>query len=247
MSDNGDNQEKLAQAEAKITELEQQVSGLTAELDKQKTIVDNAETKFNEMAAETGASRKAIADAATGLIELRGTEKKAQIDLGAAQDELVKLKSTIKGLKVEQGQSGDPTPEKTAEEIEAELSSAEQSVMDKTYEAWYKKAQAGDAEAVKVCKRFKGDAGFRKACLLKAKDEAEAERDSDLSDWRKKPAHEESPSGGGDELAEQVNRLFKNNIESADFVPASSSGGASRATGPHNRRPVNKPDADWME
>ena len=78
----GDNQKELAQAQAKIVELEKKIETLTADMEKKSGIVDNAEKKFNEMANETGENRKAVTAAALELIELRKSEKEAQ-NIGA--------------------------------------------------------------------------------------------------------------------------------------------------------------------
>jgi len=189
----GDNQEALTQAKAKIKELEDKVAALEKELDKQKTIVDNAEKKFKEMAEETGSSRKAIADAAHELIELRKSETKAREDLEAASVLLAEAKK--QGPRGGREQSPTHT-EKTADEIEADLTEAEQKKLD---EAW--KAAPDDLK-----KRIRADEATRKAFLMEAKEQVQRDEADDLTDWRKKPAQKATPGGVADEIKKSFHK-----------------------------------------
>ena len=219
MADKGDNQdEALAQAQAKIKELEGRIAELTKEMEKKSGIVDNAEKKFNEMAQETGDNRKAIAEAAKELVELRRSEKKAMEDLAKVRDELAEARK--QGPQGDQGQSVGKEKEKTADEIEAELTDDEQKQLD---DAW-KQAP----EELKA--RIKADPRIRKSFLLEAKKAAEEVAASDLTDWRNKPAQKKPAAPGG--AADEIRKLFKREKQSAGRrVPDGPTGGGGRESG----------------
>ena len=213
----GDNQDKdkLAQAQAKIVELEKKIETLTADLEKKSKIVDNAEAKFNEMANETGENRKAVTAAALELIELRKSEKEAQKNLTEANKLLAEAKKL--GPKAEDGnKQEDQKPPKTADEIEAGLSEAERKFVE---ECW-----KGLNEAQRTA--YMTDEKVRKAALLEAKATVANEPPDLASPW-KKPVQKQQASPGGD--AEEIKKLFRKESNTARKLPDGSSGGAARA------------------
>ena len=218
MSDGNNNaDEALAQAKAKIEELDAKVEQLTGDVEKKQTIVDNAEKKFNEMAKETGDNRKAVAAAAQEIIDARRAEKEAQDRLRKLAEELAEAKK-ISGPSGGKEQSGVPGAGKGADEIEAGLTADEQAQLD---EAW-------KAAPQELREKIKQDDSVRMQFLLSAKEAAADAAAADLSDWRKKPAQQSKVSQGS-ATEEAVKALFRKESKRARNLPDGSNNGVSRS------------------
>jgi len=222
MAEPGNNkpEEALAQAKADIEKL-------TAELEKQRGVVLNAEKKFTEWAAERGTERKAVGEVANELAaaskklrEAIEAQEKLRNDLAEARTKLAEAEKG-KGPAGDQGNNRNepPKPEQSADEIEAALSEDEQKELD---EAW-KKASPKKRAALKS-----NDPALeaeRVEFLLKAKEAASLKAASDLGTWRKKPSNPKgSQPSGGDEL----DVLFGIKKQSAEDYPDGSQGGVPR-------------------
>jgi len=68
---------------------------MRVELEKQKGIVTNAESKFSEMGEETGENRKAIAEAARGLVKANADAAKTQDSLRELNDQLTEARKRV--------------------------------------------------------------------------------------------------------------------------------------------------------
>lgn len=223
MSD-GNNQEALAQAQAKIEELQSEITKATK-------VISDSQEMIQRQSAEVGDDRKAIKESNEAIRKLtaklvEATEQKAKLleDLEAARTLLAEAKK--QGPREGREQSP-PPPEQTADEIEASLTEAEQKKLD---EAW-KNAD----EAMK--RRIRSDEATRKAFLQEAKDQARDDVESDLSDWRKKPAREATPGGG----AEDIRKLFKREQRAqAKRIPDGPAGGGGRDSYEHRRPQPNQ-------
>jgi len=222
MADPGNNNEDVAQMKAKIKELTDKVSELSKELEKQQTIVDNAEKKFNEMSAETGASRKAVAEAAQEVLAARNAEKKSQEDLRKLASELAEAKKML-GPGGEDGSNRGGTA-RTADEIEESLTDEERKYVEGIW-----KTLSPDQRAA-----YMSDDAVRKACLVEAKAAAIA-GEPDLSSPWKKPAQQRSSSGDGD--AESIRKLFRRENKRASNLP-DGGGGSPRAGRVQAERPL---------
>jgi len=203
----------LAQAQAKVDELTKKVDELSADLEKQKGIVENAETKFNEMAKETGDNRKAVTGAALDVMSAHKEEKKAADDLRKIQEELAALKK-VKGpeAKDESNQKG---VEQTADEIEANLTDAERKHVEKVWGSLDDKQR----------RQYRDDEKTRKASLIEAK-AAVADEPPDLSTPWKKPAQSSDVPDG---TADAIRKMFRGEQKRASNLP--DGGGSSRSRG----------------
>jgi len=215
---------ELAAATTKITEVESKLAAKDAEIVKKDGIVQAAETKFNEMAGETGENRKAATEAMRALLAVQKERDAEREAAKILRDELAEMKKVLGPLEADRANRKSQESE-TAEEIEAGLSDAEQATLD---EAW-----KGADEATQ--KRIKADSDFRKQFLVKAKAATHVAAESDLSDWRNKPA-DKSPSPSGEGLDE----LFKTAKQRAEAYPDGSRAGQQRSGGrkePKSSRP----------
>jgi len=216
----------LAESTLKITEIESKLAEKDAEIVKKDGIVTAAETKFNEMAGETGENRKAATEAMRALLAVQKERDAEREAAKILRDELAEVKKLLGPLEAERENRNSQEAE-TAEEIEAGLSDAEQAMLD---EAW-----KGADETTQ--KRIKADPDFRKQFLVKAKAATNVAAASDLSDWRNKPAGK-SPAPSGDGLDE----LFKIAKQRAEDYPDGHTAerrGGDR-TAPKSSRPPSK-------
>jgi len=198
--------------------------------------VSDAQEMINRQGNEIGEDRAALKDAvkaAQDAVKEMAESNKALIaakeDLAHAQSELAELKKS----KGPEGKGKDtPLPdEKTADEIEADLTEAEAKRLDEAF-----KGASGEMKA-----KIKSDDATRRKFLQKAKDVVSEDAKADLSSWRNTPAKKPKPSkDDGDEL----DKLFQTKKKGAEYVPPGPGGGV--AGGPHKRREVNKPKPDWM-
>ena len=222
----------LAEAKAKIVEMETKIAGFVEELEKKEKTVSHAESKFNEMAQETGDNRKAVAAAATDALEAVKAEKEASKMLREAQDALAEMKSTL-GPKEEDKKNRESQKAKTAEEIEAGLSDAENATLD---EAWKVAAEATKA-------RVKTDPDFKKKFLLKAQTATRVAVESDLSDWRSSPAGK--PSESRDDGLDELFKLKKQRAESYPDGHTSGQRGGRTKPAVSTRPPQKVVKKDW--
>jgi len=196
----------MAEKDAKIEELTKSLTDQKAELEKKQGIVDNAETKFNEMSQESGDNRKGIAEASRAMLAAQAERDEAKENFSKASNELAEVKKT-KGPKAEEEQSDKGLEKKTPEEIEASLTEDEGKVLDEAFK------NASDELKAQI----KADPKVRKDFLLEAKEAAKAADESDLSSWRKKPAQKPAPSG--DEAKAKIRELFKRENKRRSNLP----------------------------
>jgi lipopolysaccharide biosynthesis regulator YciM len=221
-----------------VAALARKVEEQKAALEKALKRVDDAQDMISRQAADKGEDSKAIReDAATirrlgqEVIDANAELKKTREILEQAQRELADVKTKL-GLKADEGAT-QKEAEKTADEIEVELTKEEQAKLD---EAWKDATEA-------VRSKIKSDPNVRKQFLLMAKQIAKQEADSDLSSWRNTPAPRtsETPSGGGLEL----DKLFKQKKTSAEYTPDGPGSGSPRAR--QARRPAQgERTASWV-
>jgi len=216
----------LALAEAKIKELEDALAAMRVELEKQKGIVTNAESKFSEMGEETGENRKAIAEAARGLVKANADAAKTQDSLRELNDQLTEARK--KGPEQKPPEESEDE-KKTPDEIQSTFSDAEKSKLAEVL-------KGADNDMLDT---LDNDETERKRLLLRVK--TEVKTNPDRSAWRKKP-EEKSPSGDEDRL----DKLFKTKIRSERFTPAGPGGGTPRERNKPGPGAKSGKDADWM-
>jgi len=219
----------LEDAQAKIAELEEKqkkFDEVQAELEKQKGIVENAQALVKKQADETGENRRVSSDATKALVTALEEKRKAEEDFAKVSEELAEAK---KQGPTEAKEESDE--DKTADEIEAELTKDEQAKLDEVWKDAPEEAK----------QRIKSDDDLRKKFLAKAKAAVVADIESDLSDWRKKPAQQSSKPGGGDEL----DKLFNLRKKSASYHPDGPRSGPARPARRTDESTERK--VDWLD
>ena len=223
----GDTKKLLAQKEAENEKLK-------ADLEKAEKRVENAQGLIHEWEERGGENRKAAADGAQEALKLARELQEATAAVRKAEDDLAAARAELAELKSKGPTGGDRdtrAEEKTADEIEAELSDAEAEQMAI---AW---GNLTDEQR----KVYKKDDAERRKLLLAAKAAAREAAESDLSDWRRTPAQ-----GKPSEVDEgELRKLFVKQKRRAAFVPSAPRGGAPRE-GAHQRREPEAKKATWL-
>jgi len=218
--DTKETEEALAQAQAKEKELAEKLAAAEKR-------VEDAQEMIQRQSAEVGDDRKAIKESNEAIRKLSEEVLEASKALTGVKEELAQSRGEIAELKQKGPTEGDgntqkPPPqkqdeEKTADEIESELSDDENKVLD---EAWKRADEA-------TRKVIKSDDKKRKEFLLEAKKAAVAEAASDLTDWRRKtPAKEDEQHAASES---DMAKLFRTEKERVEEYPDGHGGGTARA------------------
>ena len=213
-----------------VAQLKQQVEEQKAEASKQKTIAENAESKFKEWADERGKERKAVGEVADGLAEETKRRHEAEDALKSAMAKIEEVEAKIKELTKVTGPTDDggtkPKPvDEQIQAIQATLTDDELAILDKALEA----VEPDKQEAIKS-----GGDDYLKFLNAFVKNVRTPE--SAPPPWRKKPAHEKKVE------ASDLDKLFRQVKTSAEQHPDGPSGGTPRGT--VRRKPPTPPQGN---
>jgi len=223
MADGDNNQEKIAQMQAQLDELKSKLEAAEVARQKAEGIAENAEAKFNDMAEETGASRKAVAEAARDSIERRKLAEQAIKDRDEFRNKVAEMERRLSELDVSGQFGGGGNNRKTlneeVDELVAALTDEEQKLVDAAIEAADDKVRA-------AIEKGDGYNAVYRDILKEAKAQVSPVQ-SGLPHKRKKPAQVTTPNNGG-VSQDEIKKLFKKEQERARNLPNAPGTGAGR-------------------